>query len=80
MAGNFYSKLKGIPIDYLIATPLIAAARGNLALASVMEEFISTLGYKDGKPGGEPNLISFELTRPYEDNDSGEMKSQTITV
>lgn len=80
MADNFYGTLKGIPIDYLVATPLIAAARGNLALASVMEEFIMTLGFKDGKPGGDPILITFKLTRPYQDKDSGQMQSQTITV
>ena len=80
MADNFYGTLTGIPIDYLVATPLLAAARGNLALATVMEEFIMTLGFKDGKPGGDPILITFKLTRPYQDKDSGQMQSQTITV
>lgn len=77
---GFYSSLQGIPIDYLVATPLLAAARGNLALAQIMEEFVFTIGYKGGKPGGDTNVISFKLTRPFTDPDTGAIKSETITV
>lgn len=78
--ANFYSTLKGIPIDYLVATPLLAAARANLALAQNMEEFIFQVAYKDGKPGEETNVIQFDLTRPYTDPVSGEVLPQSITV
>lgn len=77
---NFYSTLKGIPIDYLVASPLLAAARGNLALAQNMEEFILQVTYPDGKPGKEINQLSFTLTRPYTDPNTGNVESQTINV
>lgn len=47
-SGTFFSQLKGVPIDYLISTPLIAAARSNLALAVVMLEFIDMIGFEKG--------------------------------
>lgn len=84
--ANFYATLKGIPIDYLVATPLLAAARANIALAQNMEEFIFAIAYKndEGNSGSkatkETNLISFELTRPYTDPTTGNMTTQTITV
>lgn len=63
-SGDFFGQLKGVPIDYLISTPLIAAARSNMALATVMLEFIDMIGFdKDGKT----RLITFNLERPYED-------------
>ena len=61
--GAFFGQLKGVPIDYLIATPLISSARANLALASVMAEFINEIGFlKDGKT----RKITFTLTRPVQ--------------
>jgi len=61
--GAFFGQLKGVPIDYLIATPLISAARANVALAGVMTEFINEIGFlKDGKT----RRITFTLTRPVQ--------------
>ena len=78
--GSFYDQLKGVPIDYLIATPLISAARANLALGVVMTQFIDEIGYvvKDNKK--TTRLIEFELTRPVKDNLDQKLKTQTITV
>ena len=80
MADNFYSSLQGIPIDYLVSAPLMAASRSNIALAQGMEEFVFTVGYQDGDPTKEVNLITFQLERPYTDNNTSEVKTQQITV
>lgn len=74
--SNPFSALQGIPIDYLISTPLMSAARSNMALAEVMVEFINAIGFKDNKT----NIVSFELTRPYQDPVTTDLKTQTITV
>ncbi|MEO9887688.1 MAG: DUF2589 domain-containing protein [Balneola sp.] len=74
--SNPFSQLQGIPIDYLISTPLMSAARSNMALAQVMVEFINAIGFKDNKT----NIVSFELTRPYQDPVTKKMETQTITV
>ena len=76
-SGDFFGQLKGVPIDYLISTPLIAAARSNMALATVMLEFIDMIGFdKDGKT----RLITFTLTRPDENPVSKQWEKQTLTV
>jgi hypothetical protein len=76
--GSFFSQLTGVPIDYLIATPLISTARANMALAEVMTEFIDELGFEsDGKT---TRIVSFQLTRPYQDPVTKAEKTQTITV
>jgi hypothetical protein len=75
-SGSPFGALQGIPIEYLIATPLMAAARSNMALAQVMVEFINEIGFNQGKT----NVISFQLTRPYQDPTTLVMESQTITV
>jgi len=85
MAGttNVYSALKGIPIDYLVSAPLMAAARANIALAESMEEFIFQIAYQDGTPSPDPtklNTIVFGLTRPYMDPNTQQMTTQKITV
>lgn len=75
--SNPFSELKGIPIDYLISTPLMSAARSNMALAQVLVEFVNEIGFdKDGKA----NLVTFDLTRPYQDPTTKEMKTETIKV
>jgi hypothetical protein len=75
--GAFFNQLKGVPIDYLIATPLISAARANVALAGVMTEFINEIGYdKDGKT----RLIKFQLTRPVQDMASATPKFDKYQV
>lgn len=75
--GSFFSQLTGIPIDYLISTPLISTARANMALAEVMTEFIDELGFDDK---GNTRIVSFQLTRPYQDPVTKAVKTQTITV
>jgi len=77
-SGSFFDQLQGIPIEYLVATPLIAAARANMALAQVMVEFINEIAFQgDGKT---TNIISFDLTREVQNATSGNFNTQTITV
>ncbi len=85
--ANPYEQLKGIPIDYLVSAPLMAAARANLSLAQNMVEFIYQVGYGIA-PGSStaptaqtPTLVlTFNLTRPYTDPNSGSVSTQTIQV
>jgi len=81
--GAFFNQLKGVPIDYLIATPLISAARANVALASVMTQFIDEIGYRpdpNDKNKRITRLLEFDLTRPVKNNLTQAMDRQTITV
>lgn len=74
--GAFFGQLQGIPIEYLIATPLIASARANMALAEVMTEFIDELAFQDSKT----RIVSFDLTRELQDPVTKKYAPQTITV
>lgn len=80
MADNIYSGLKGIPIDYLVSAPLMAAARANLALADNMLEFINAIAYKGGKPDGGTQLLEFTLERPFTNPNTGLVEKETFTV
>lgn len=77
-SGTFFDQLKGIPIDYLIASPLIASARANMALAEVMTEFVAELGFEDD--GKTTRIIEFELTREIQDPSTKKFEPPTITV
>jgi hypothetical protein len=78
--GKFFSQLQGVPIDFLIATPLISSARANLAMASVLAEFIDEIGFVDDKK--TTRLIKFNLTRPVKDMSAAtpDLKAQTIQI
>ncbi len=77
-SGKFFSQLKGVPIDYLISTPLVASARSNMALAQVMLEFIDMIGFKEEDK--TTRLIEFDLTRPYEDPVTRKWEKQKLKV
>ena len=74
-----YSALKGIPIEHLVSGPLLAGAQSNLALAEVNINCFLQLAFKDAK-GGEARLITFTLERPYQNSDTNEWSTQSITV
>lgn len=78
MAGsnNFFSQLKGVPVEYLISTPLLSAARSNMALGQVMVEFINEIGFDQGKT----NLVKFDLTRMYQNPVSKQWEKEAIEV
>lgn len=79
-----YGQLKGIPIEYLVTGPLLAGARGNMALAEVNIDCFLKLAYKDGKgDDSTPRLLTFELERPYQANTAnglGAWEKQKISV
>lgn len=63
-----YSALKGIPIDYLVSSPLLASARGNKALAEVNLDCFLRLAFADGTgKKSDPRLLTFKLQRPYQE-------------
>ena len=74
--GAFFNQLTGVPIEYLIATPLIASARANLALAQVMAEFINSIGFD----GDQVRVLTFELTRWFTPPEGGAPVPQTVEV
>lgn len=78
MAG-FYGSLTGIPIDYLVSTPLMAAARSNIALAQAMQQFVMEIAFVDGNPAQTQNIV-FNLVRPYTEPLTGNISTQTIQV
>ena len=75
----FYAQLQGIPIDYLVTTPLISAARGNIALASVMTDFVNSIGFNSD---GGTNVVQFILDQPYQvpGDATATYNTQTVTV
>lgn len=77
--SGIFASLQGIPIDFLIATPLISTARANMALATVMAEFINEIGF-DPKDKGKARIVSFKLTRMVQDPVTQKFSEQTITV
>lgn len=68
-------EMRGIPIEYLIASPLMAAARSQIALAEAMTEFIMKIGFEKDKT----KLIEFDLERPVQMPEGG-VEKQTIHV
>jgi hypothetical protein len=69
----------GLPLGQLICSPIIEVAKGQAELCRVYLDFVFKLAYKDGKVGGETNIVSFNLNRPVTDN-AGNISQQAITV
>ncbi len=53
----------GLPLGQLIAQPLVEVAKGQAELCEVYLSFLFKMAYKDGKKGGETNLLTFTLNR-----------------
>lgn len=69
----------GLPLGQLICSPIIEVAKGQAELCRVYLDYVFKLAYKDGKVGGETNVVSFTLNRPVTDN-AGNISQQAITV
>lgn len=70
----------GLPIEALIAQPLISVAEGQAELCDVYLNQLYKLAYKDGKKDSkEANTISFTLNRPTVDK-NGNIGKQAVTV
>jgi hypothetical protein len=76
-SASFYQQLQGIPIDYLVTTPLVSAARGNIALATVMTDFVNAIGFNSE---GQTNVVQFILDQPYQVSGASTMEYQTATI
>lgn len=76
-SASFYQQLQGIPIDYLVTTPLVSAARANIALASVMTDFVNSIGFDSD---GKTNVVQFILDQPYQVAGESTVQYQTATV
>lgn len=69
----------GLPLGQLICAPIIEVAKGQAALCNVYLDQLFKLAYKDGKPNGDINKISFKLNRPII-GPNGEQSIQTVNV
>jgi hypothetical protein len=54
--------LGALPLDHLLASPLVAAARASVALAAAEAEFIEQVGFHQGVP----RMVQFDFDRPVE--------------
>ena len=77
--ADIASKFSGLPLGLLICTPIIEVAKGQAELCNVYLNYVFKLAYKDGKVGGETNVVSFNLHRPVTD-DQGNISQQEIVV
>ncbi len=77
--ANMADQFAGLPLGLLICTPIIEVAKGQAELCNVYLDYVFRLAYKDGKVGGETNIISFNLNRPVTDG-AGNITQQKIVV
>lgn len=73
------SSFVGLPIESLICGPIIAAAKGQQELTAVYVDGLMKLAYKDGKAGGDTNLLEFNVDRPVQ-NDDGSVTTKTFKI
>lgn len=66
MAENdIASNFSNLPMETLIAAPLVAASNANLLLANATYDFIKNVWFEAGD-GNKPRLLSFDLARSDE--------------
>lgn len=78
MASELMQNFQGMPMKELIGAPLKAACDAQLNLAQASFEFITKIAFKDGKPGGETNIVQFNLQRPVETPNGIEKSDITV--
>lgn len=74
MPENVARNFQGLPIAELIASPLRAACDSQKLLAQSAFEFMTQIGFTDGK--STPRLLEFKLERPIEGQ--GSAKSEVM--
>jgi hypothetical protein len=79
LTTNIARRMAGLPLGTLVATPFLEIAKSQAALCDVYLENIYRLAFKDGKPGGEANLVKFAISRPVTDG-AGNMTTQDFEV
>ena len=62
-------QFKGLPIEDLVATPLIAAARAQGKLAGVTQDFIESVGMEDSNGTKKARTVDFSFKRPVNHGD-----------
>ena len=67
MASSIANQFTGLPIENLIAAPLLAAAEGQKSLASTTAQFITEVGMDDK---GNTKSVTFQ----YDDGSKGEQE------
>lgn len=77
--AKFTDDFVGLPIDDLIAGPIIASARAQGQLAQVYLDYVFKLAFKEGDPTKDSNIVSFNLERPVTDG-AGNISSESVTV
>jgi len=71
--NNTPNKFVGIPIEELVAAPLVAVCDSQKKLAQSAYEFMTEIGFNDE---GKTRMVEFNLQRPIE----GSPKSQNIKI
>lgn len=69
----------GLPLGQLIAQPLVEVAKGQAELCEVYLSYLFKMAYKDGKKGGDTNILSFTLNRQIV-SETGDSKLQPIEI
>ncbi len=67
--SNISQQFKGLPIEDLIATPLIASARSQGKLAGVTTDFIQSVGMKQDGDDMSARTVDFNFNRPVNHQD-----------
>lgn len=69
----------GLPLGLLVCSPIIEVAKGQAELCRVYLDYVYRLAWKEGKPDGETNLVTFNLQRPVTDG-AGNISKERIQV
>lgn len=75
------NQFKGLPIEDLIAGPLIASAQAQGKLAGVTTDFIQSVGMEEGANGAsrKARTVDFSFQRPV-NNEDGSVASETANL
>ena len=79
--GNIDDKFAGLPIESLIAGPIIAAAKAQQELVALYVDGIKKLAYSEGDPAKGVNKLDISFDRPVRQQDQGiSMQNMTISA
>ena len=62
-------QFKGLPVEDLVAAPLLAAARAQGKLAGVTTDFINSVGMEETDEGLKARAVEFSFQRPVNHSD-----------
>lgn len=79
MADINYSQLEAIPIDYLVAAPLMATCRSNAALGVALYEFIKAIAYEKADDKAA-RVLTFTATKTNINPESKDLTSINIKI